>query len=200
MPDNLSEVIIDLIIVLILVFSIYRGFKNGFIKEFMRFFGTYVSLIVAVRYMSNLAAILSGAIEDLSQPVVTIISFLLIFVPLMLFFRYLTIKLKVISKFSITLGSLDRLAGITLGLLKGAIVVCLCTFVISLTGLSKILRKEINSSMLYKPMLEQVLPLIYKSAQVFLWKNKPFKLELKETLDKGLVNVIDRRARDILNT
>lgn len=200
MPENLNEIIVDLIIVVILLFSIYRGFKNGFIVEFMRFFATYVSLVIAVRYMSNLSLILVGALDEtLSHSVVTIISFLLIFVTLMSIFRYITYKLKLISRFSITLGSLDRLAGIAIGLLKGAVFVSIITIVLSLTGLSGMFRKQINSSMLYQPM-RQVLPLVYSAAKTFIWKGyKPFSQELKESLSMDTKRAIDKRSRDLLN-
>ncbi len=198
MPQHLNEIIVDLTIVVILLFSIYRGFKNGFIVEFMRFFATYVSLVLAIRHMSDLAVILFGATDALPHSVITVIAFLLIFVPLMLIFRFITHKLKLVSRFSITLGSVDRLAGIAIGLLKGAVFVSIITIVVSLTGLSNIFRQQLETSMLYQPMRE-ILPLVYKTAKMFVWTGyKPFHEELRESLNIKTQRAIDKRSRDTL--
>ncbi|MDW7681138.1 MAG: CvpA family protein [bacterium] len=197
MPAALKEIIVDLIIVGVLLFFIYRGFKRGFIKEFMSFFGILVSLILAVRYMSTITAALYGALE-LPQSIVTVIAFLIIFIPVMLLFRWVSKKLKLISRFSFTLGNLDRIAGITIGLIKGAIFISICTMVISLSNLSMLFRQEVQSSQLFRPM-KQVLPLAYSVTRVFVWqKYKSFYMEMQESLSAKSKAVMDQKAEDYI--
>ncbi len=201
MPTSSSDIIVDLIIVIILMLFIYRGFKNGFIKECMGFVGTYVSLIIAIRYMSDLATALYGKVDVLSHSLISILSFIFIFVPLMLFFMFLAKKLKFIARFSFTLGSIDRIAGLALGLIKGAIILSISALIISLTGLSGLMSKEINSSQLFKPiLLKRVLPLAYSVAKLIKFTNyKPFELELKETLNAKSMSALDRRGRELVD-
>jgi len=198
MPNELDEIIIDFIIVLILLTAIYRGYKRGFIKEFMSFFGTFVSLVLAVRYMSDITNVLYGTVS-LPHSAITVISFLIIFIPIMLLFRWISVKLKLLSKFSFSLGSIDRIAGTAFGLLKGAVFVSICTIVISLTGLSGLMSKQIDHSAFFVPM-KRVLPIVYGVTKViFLDKYKSFYVEMKESLSVHSKAVMDTKAEDFLS-
>ncbi len=201
MWPNLSEIIVDLVIVVVLMLFIFRGFKNGFVKEFIAFFGTYVSLIVAIRYMSDLTRLIFGATDAFSNTsVISILSFVIIFLPLMSIFMFLAKKLKLAVRFSFTLGSIDRVVGLTLGLIKGSIICAVAALVISLTGLSALMSNEINKSQLFKPiLLKRVLPLAYSVAKLIKFTQyKPFKLELKESLEANNKSPIDRKGRETI--
>lgn len=175
-----SIAIIDLAIIIILAFFIYKGYKNGFTTEFMRAFGTIVSFIVAIRYMSNLSQMIYGALE-MSPTLIAIFSFIVIFTSLVLAFKFITTKFLAAIKFSITLGGIDRLAGVAMGLIKGAILVSLCTVLISFMSFSGAINKEIRQSQLFDPM-RQVLPLCFSLAKLaFQSDYKPFFIELDET-------------------
>ncbi len=172
--------IIDVAIIIILSFFIYKGYKNGFITEFMRVLGTTVGLVLAIRYMSDLAITVYGAVT-ISPVLITIVCFVLIFTLVVLTFRFLSTKFLKALKFSITLGSLDRVAGIALGLAKGAIIVSLCTVLLSLGSFSTQVRYEINQSLLFNPM-RNVLPLAYSAAKlVFKSRYLPLYREIEES-------------------
>ena len=172
--------IIDLAIIIILSFFIYRGFKNGFITEFTRIFSTTLGLVLAIRYMSNLAIPIYGAI-GVSPVFVTIFSFILIFTSVVLSLNYLLAKFLKAIKMSVTLGTLDRVAGVAFGLAKGAIIVSLLCTVLSMATFSAPIRDEIQESMLFNPM-RNVLPLAYSVAKlVFQSRYKPFVDELEES-------------------
>jgi len=170
--------IIDLVIVFILSFFIFRGFKNGLVTELVRIIGTYAGLVVAVKYMSDLAIKIHGAI-NLPPTLVLIISFMVIFTPIVLIFKFLASKFLEAIKFSVSLGLLDKIGGVALGLLKGAIVVSLLTVVLSFATFSPELQKEIEQSVLFEPM-KQVLPMVYEAIKVILSDSKPLADELKE--------------------
>lgn len=178
--EKATIAIIDVAIIIVLSFFIYKGYKNGFITEFMRIFGTTVGLVVAIRYMSDLAIPIYGAV-NISPIFITIFCFVLIFTIIVLAFRFLSTKFLKAAKFSITLGSLDRVAGIALGLAKGAIVVSLCTVLLSLGSFSAPIRKEINESLLFNPM-RKVLPLAYSTAKlIFRTRYLPLYREIEES-------------------
>ncbi len=191
---------VDLTIVLILLAFIFRGFQNGFIKEFIGFFGTYVSFVLAIRYMSDLATLLYGATDALSHTAVSIISFIIIFLPLILIFMYVAKKLKLAARFSFTLGSLDRIIGLGLGLIKGAIILAIAALTISLSGMSGLMSEQINASQLFKPiLLKRVLPLTYSVAKLVKFLGyKPFGSELKEALSANSMTTLDRKGRDVV--
>jgi len=172
--------IIDLAIIIILSFFIYRGYKNGVITEFTRIFGTMIGLVLAIRYMSDLAILIYGAVS-ISPIFITIFSFVLIFTIVVLGLNFLSKKFLKAVKFSIALGGMNRVAGIAFGLAKGAIVVSLLCALLSMATFSTPIRNEINQSMLFDP-LRNVLPLAYSSAKlVFQTKYKPLFREIEES-------------------
>jgi len=172
--------IIDLIIVAILAVFIFKGYKDGFVAEFRRIFSTTAGLILAFRYMSDLATAIYG-IVDVSPIFVTVLSFIFIFTSITLGLNYLFKKFLTVIKFSIVLGNLDRFLGLALGLAKGSIVVGLICALLSLVTFSGALREEINSSQLFNPM-RNVLPLAYSVAKlIFQNKYKPLFQELDES-------------------
>lgn len=173
--------IIDLLIIAALSFFIYKGYKNGFVTEFSRVFGTMIGLIVAIRYMSNLVIPIYGA-TNISPIFITILCFIVIFTAVVLGFKYLSTKFLQAIKFSVSLGNMDRVAGIAFGLAKGAIIVSLCTVLISLATFSRPIRDEINQSLLFDPM-RNVLPLAYSTAKLFFRTTyQPLHQELAESL------------------
>jgi len=173
--------IIDLAIIIILSFFIYRGYKGGFITQFSQTFGTMIGLVLAIRYMSDLAVPISGAI-NMAPTFIMILSFVLIFTTVVLGFNYLSKKFFKAVKFSMALGSMDRVAGVAFGLAKGSIFVGLICALISMATFSAAVQAEIKQSMLFNPM-RNVLPLAYSTAKlIFQTKYKPFFRELEESL------------------
>jgi membrane protein required for colicin V production len=189
--------IIDILIIIVFSFFIYRGYNNGFVPEFMRAIGTFIGLVLATRYMSNLAIAIYGA-TNVSPMLITIICFVIIFTVVVLGFRYLSAKFLTAVKFSMTLGQMDRLAGIAFGLAKGAIVVSLCTVLISFATFSTPIRNEIRQSMLFNPM-RNILPLAYSVAKLFFRDNYlPFYRELEESFS-GQTEERRGEAQDLID-
>lgn len=173
--------IIDLAIIIILSYFIYRGYKSGFITEFSQTFSTLLGLIVAIRYMSNLAVPIYGA-TNISPTFTMVFCFILLFTTVVLGFNYLSKKFLKAVKFSIALGSMDRVAGLAFGLVKGSIFVSLICALLSLVTFSPSINNEIKQSMLYDPM-RNVLPLMYSTAKlVFQSSYKPLFREIEESL------------------
>ena len=117
---------IDLGILFVLLFFLYKGYARGFTEEFMRIFGTLVSLIVAIRYMSDLSKIIIGA-TSISPIVAIVLSFAALFFITIYGFKFITDKLKKAINFSVALGGVDKIVGGVLGCAKGAIFISLIT-------------------------------------------------------------------------
>ena len=169
---------IDLAIVIILLIFLYKGFARGFTEEFMRIVGTLISLIVAIKLMSNLTRILT---DNTNTPpiIATIISFTIIFVLTVFLFRFITDKLKKAISFSVVLGGADKIVGGAIGLLKGAIIVSLVTILLSIFSFSDSINRHITGSLLFDPM-RRIAPLVFDTIKVFAPDPKPFITEFKE--------------------
>jgi len=182
--------IIDLAIIITLSFFIYRGYKNGFITAFSQIFGTLIGLILAIRYMSDLAVPIHRW-TNISPTFTMVFCFILIFASVLYGFDYLSKKVLKAVKLSIALGSMDRIAGVAFGLAKGAIFVSLVCVLLSLATFSPSIDNEIKNSMLFNPM-RNVLSVAYKTAKLFFQeKYKPLFREIEESLSG---QPIERRA------
>lgn len=172
--------IIDIVIIIVLTFFMYRGHKNGFLNEFTGAFGTILALILAIRYMSNLAIAIYNAV-NISPVIATVLSFAAIFCAVFFGFHYLSTRFIKAVKVSLTLGSIDRIAGIASGLVKGSIIVSLFTVLLSFATFSGPLRNDIKNSVLFNPM-RNVLPLAYSFAKlIFQETYRPLYRELDES-------------------
>ncbi len=182
--------IIDVAIILVLAFFIYRGYKSGFITAFSQIFGTMLALILAIRYMSNIANPIHRW-TNISPTFTMVFSFILIFVGVLYGFDYLSKQILKAVKLSIALGSMDRVAGLAFGLAKGAIFVSLVCVLLSLATFSPSIDNEIKNSMLFNPM-RNVISVAYKTAKLLFQGNyKPLFREIEESLSG---QPIERRA------
>lgn len=189
--------IIDIVIIIVLSLFMYRGYRNGFLTEFTGAFGTLLALILAIRYMSNLAMAVYGMV-DISPVVTTVLCFIAIFTTVFFGFRYVSMRFIKAVKVSMTLGSIDRLAGIASGLAKGSIIVSLITVLLSFATFSGPLRNEINQSLLFNPM-RQVLPLAYSFAKlIYRGDYKPLYRELDESFS-GQPEHRRQEAQDVID-
>ncbi len=111
---------IDIFILIILLIGGLNGLRQGFIKAFANLVGWIFALIVAAKYSSSLAPLMSALSSD---PVVQKISaFAFIVLVIIVSTWIVTYLLNGILK-SLKLGPLNRLAGGAFGTLKGLLVV-----------------------------------------------------------------------------
>ena len=111
---------IDIVILILLLIGGLNGLRQGFIKAFANLVGWIFALIVAAKYSSSLAPLMSALSSD---PVVQKISaFAFIVLVIIVSTWIVTYLLNGILK-SLKLGPLNRLAGGAFGTLKGLLVV-----------------------------------------------------------------------------
>jgi membrane protein required for colicin V production len=168
----------DVIIVIVLIIFTYLGYKRGFTVEFLRIIGTLVSLLLGVRFMSNISIVIIGA-TNIPPTIATIIAFSTIFIGTILIFKLVSDKTQQAIKFSIALGSADKAVGAVLGLLKGAVVVSLFAILLSVFNFSDSVRGNLAQSMLYNPM-RRIAPLVYNTLKNAIPHSRSFANEFEE--------------------
>ena len=149
---------IDIIILIILVFFCIKGFFRGFIMEILTLLGLLLAYVIAIREMSSVASLLSQLFH-LPTPVMNVLSFILIFLIVVLVCRLLAGALRKITRW-VFLGWIDRGGGVLFGLFKGAMVASLLALMISLIPISEELEAEQNDSLLFRP-IRSVAPAVF---------------------------------------
>lgn len=112
--------IFDIIVLIVIGFFVFRGLSHGLIEELLKLVGIIVAIILAIRLMAPGAVLLSQVVNAEPEKL-GFVSFLIIFVLIMIGFRVLAKILKGIFKFAM-LGWLDKLGGGAFGALKGALL------------------------------------------------------------------------------
>jgi membrane protein required for colicin V production len=123
---------LDIILLLLLALTLVRGLFRGFVKEISSIVALIVGFILANHYHDQLLPVVSGILPD---PVLAnLISYALPFIVGVVLVLIIAAVLRYLLKITL-LGWVDRLAGGTMGLIKGAllsilIVLLLTTFLL----------------------------------------------------------------------
>ena len=112
--------LVDILIWVVLLGFAVKGFMKGLVREVCCILGLVIGGWVAFAYCGPVAAAI-GSHMHLPRLVLPVFSFGLIFVTIGLFFFFLGYVLTTFFKI-ILLGTVNRMAGLFLGLLEGALV------------------------------------------------------------------------------
>ena len=115
----------DLVMFVIAVVFVLMGAKRGLIREVFRFVGLLGGFLVAFMYCRDMESHMGGFSSN--RQVVSVFAFLALFLATFAVVMLVGLVLRKITE-AITLGWLDRLFGMILGLLKTAVIawaVCL---------------------------------------------------------------------------
>ena len=110
----------DILIIVILGYSLVRGLFRGLVKEVSSLIGVLGGFYAAYTYYKVLAGLLAGLIHDTSY--LNILSFLLIFCVVLILVGVLGVVIKYLLNIAF-LGWVDRIGGVTFGILKGILIV-----------------------------------------------------------------------------
>src|SRR3972149_8616451 len=106
---------LDIVIVLLVLIPSYLGFRKGFMRKILGIIGIAAGFILAVKFYSSVAGILSSFIKE-SPVIVNVISFLLI----VAIIYFLAVWL---AKYMSDIGSgsqlINRLLGTAFGFIQG---------------------------------------------------------------------------------
>ena len=126
---------IDLVILVIIGIFCIKGFFRGMILEIFTLIGLLIAYIIALREMDTVAGFINR-IVTLPDIVSNSLSFILLFISILLLFRWLAGVFRHIAQWSF-LGWLDRGGGMVLGIFKGALITSLLALFISLIPLTE---------------------------------------------------------------
>jgi len=163
---------VDVLFVTLLIRIGYIGFKNGFLPEFFRLLGLLAAFILSFNNYTLVSQFLSahakwtGAKPD-------VISFLFIFLLIVFIFKiFATVSANLLSKRESISGP-DRLAGLVLGLGRGALLVGLI-YVLFVNSPFKYLSTSTKDRSFSGQYISKVAPFVYKiGINFYPWhKNK----------------------------
>lgn len=147
----MSLQIIDIVILVVLVSGAIAGFARGLIKQVASLAGLVIGLVAARMLYATVADMLQPVIGG-SMSLAQVISFVLIWLAIPLFFALLA---NVITKAmeAIKLGWLNRITGAAFGLVKYLLIICLGIAVLDFVDKDSLLigEKTKTTSALYRP-------------------------------------------------
>ena len=133
----------DLVMFVIAVVFAFMGAKRGLIREVFRFAGVLGGFLVAFMYCRDMEVLMRGFSSN--RHVVSVFAFLTVFLATFAAVMLLGLVLRKITE-AITLGWLDRLLGMILGLLKTAVIAwAVCLSIASLQ-----IQEQFSRSVVYR--------------------------------------------------
>lgn len=178
----------DLIILLILGFFCVKGLFRGMVMEVLTFIGLLVGYLVALRIKSDITIIIQKWIH-LPDIVINTISFLLIFMTIIILFRFIAGRIRQIFKWTF-LGWVDKAGGLLIGLLKGSLIASLLILLISVIPLSGNIKKEQEKSLLFLPV-RSIAPAVFNIIKSAFPKTEDFYQEVKQGLTAESKKAVD---------
>ncbi|MFQ5649597.1 MAG: CvpA family protein [bacterium] len=171
---------IDYIILAVIAAFTLKGLFRGIINETIGLIALVVSLVVATKYMSNVADAIDNVLS-IPPAMITVLAFLVIFISSQLCFQLVSYLLHQIVKYTFA-GWLERLAGGGVGLLKGLVVASLVALLLSIVPFSDQMMPQKKDSLLFNPV-KDLAPKMFNLLMVVMPHSKSFSSELKESLE-----------------
>jgi len=167
---------LDFIILGLAAFFVVKGFFRGFFREISSLLGIIFGLLIANQYYPNMNTFLKDYIQ--LEKYLSLISFGLIFVSVLVFFTMLGVFLKFIFK-KLLIGWLDKSLGIGLAIVKAVIVSYIVIVILTffMPSKSPLITKSKTAHMVtvtYQSMIRLISPGLYKE-----WRKK-FSRESKK--------------------
>ena len=144
---------IDIILAACLLPALFEGLKKGFVKQIVDIATLIVGAWLSFRFSQSVSVWIAGFLPDLSPTLLSVVSFVLIFMMVMLVLGLLGHLLQKILKMA-TLGWADRILGLAFAILKGMLVMGIMIYLFeALNGLTQWVKPEdIAESKFYGPI------------------------------------------------
>lgn len=188
---------LDYIIVVVVAFFTVKGLLKGFVNQVLGFFGLLMALVLATKYMSDVAETVDNFL-NIPPALATLLAYLLIFVATILAFQVLNHVLQKAVKVSF-LHWVDKTLGLLVGALKGGVIMSLIFLLISIIPLSGNLIPGLNDSKLFRPT-KTFAPKVFNFIMSVVPNSKSFYAELKESFDKFSVSELGQHTRNFLKS
>jgi len=168
------------------------------VLEVFTFIGLLAGYLIALRIKSNVAGLIQTWIH-LPDIVINTVSFILIFVLIIILFRFIAGRIKEFFKWTF-LGWVDRGGGFLIGLLKGSLIASLLVLLISIIPFSERVKAEQEQSYLFLPV-RSIAPAVFNIIKKAYPKTENFYQEVKQGLtaesQKAVDNIISNQVKSI---
>jgi len=188
---------IDYIIICIIIIFVLKGLFRGLIVEVIGLVGQLLSIVLAVKFMSNMSDFIGNYI---SMPAAfsTIIGFLTVFIASHMAFQFLGHILQRFVKYTF-LGWLEKLAGGMVGFTKGSIIASLLVLLITIVPMSDYFVPDQDKSILMAP-IGRFAPKMFNYLTRISPDSKDFKKEIMESLNTSKSNFDSIETTKILES
>ncbi len=175
---------LDIIIGIILIIFAIGGLRNGIIREAFSL-AAFIGGIYGAIKLSDLVGQWLGKLINVSQDTMSVISFIVVFIALVLIINWLGNVIAGVIE-SVSLGFIDKLGGIAFGIAKGFLLVGIIILLLDFFGIKDVLDKETcEKSKLYKNS-EKVATWIYENKDGWIEKiNEQYK-KVEEKVEEVL--------------
>jgi len=122
----------DIILLIPLLWGIYWGVYKGIISQLTSFAGIIIAAYVSIKYYSYIATFINAHVdEDTSQHYVSIATFVVVFIAVMLIIFLISKQIEKLTK-ALNIGFLNHIAGGIFGLVKWAVIVSILLILLNL--------------------------------------------------------------------
>ena len=187
MPGGNEKIInwVDLIILIIILINVILGFKRGIIAEILTLIGLISAIFLAIFWYSDLSIFLMEQFKW-NETLLNVLSFVIIFIGVIIFFRLLENVLTRITAL-LLLSWINNIGGALFGFIRGTIIVGLLLFLVNFIPLPLEIQYQINQSVLAEFFINGLI-VIYNSIEE--WLPNHFQLDI-DLLKERLIHNID---------
>ncbi len=173
--------ILDIIFLVPLLFALYRGFKKGVIHMIASLAALLLGIFGAIKLRPVFASFLDS-VFNISPEHMNVIAFAVAFVTIVLVIHLVAFLVDKLVK-AVALNFVNRLLGMTFGLLVTAFVISMILWPINQVNAEKqiIKPKHIEGSLLYKP-LSGFAPAVFPYLKKEEWKQYVPRKKEKQTV------------------
>lgn len=151
---------IDLAVLILLAVAVFIGFRKGLVQEIVGIAALVAAFVAAVLFNRPAANLLRGVVPAIPEQIAPTVGFIIVFLAV---FLAITIAGWLMSKLikATPLDLADKLGGMAVGLLKGALIISVLLLLLAMVPLPKDVSARMDRSAVIRSM-RKVAPWVYQ--------------------------------------
>lgn len=151
---------VDIAVIVLLALAVFLGFRKGLVQEIVGLVALAAAFVAAVLFHQAAAAWLKSVMPAIPNNVVPTVAFIVCFIVV---FLAITIAGWILSKIirATPLDFADKLGGMAVGLIKGALVISIILLLLAMIPLPKDVSEKMDRSAAIRSM-RKVAPWVYQ--------------------------------------